>query len=514
MATAVALSLIALAWALVAAPRGYGEGDASELTLALALGGAPHPTGYPLYTLAGHAATAWLHSLGVAWPVAANAWSALGSAVAIFFLHRLGAAMAGERLPSRGTERRLLATIPLVPLLTQPIWSAAATTAEVTSWQAAWSLGAAWTAWRLAGDSTSHGAGAGAPLRSLQARLFLWGGVIGLGLAHHATSALLATPLTIWVIARLRGASPSAGPSGAPSRPGGGSFALSLAAGMALPLLSWGWIAYRASHPAAFQWPLLEPGLGGLIAHLTGRAYGGYLGGFHPSPADARLLASSIPWLALLLIALAVTLAASPRGPRRTFATAVGAALLAQGAFVLAYRVPDPSSHLVPILALGAIVLPDLAARIRARAGGAVAALAAAALLLALLPAWIGADLAAKAHAEETDRLVRDAWRRVPFERGLVVWNNDLYARLRAYQILEGSRPALLVEHPGVLTWPGPRRRFQEAHGFDPWNGATPTSDAMLAQLPDLAARAGGLPAIDFDVLLREAGAGDEGTSR
>jgi len=323
-----------------------------------------------------------------------------------------------------------------------------------------------------------------------------------LGAAHHATSVLVAAPLTLWIVARLL----------PPWRAGHGDRAhlgpalLPIALGLFLPLLSWGWIAYRAAHPAAFQWPLLEPGLTGLAGHLTGRAYGGYLGGFHPSPTEARLLLAALPWLALSLPAAAIAAATRERSPLRSFALAIGAALLAQAAFVLAYRVPDPSAHVLPILALASLWLPALAARLTARAGGTVAALVGAALLVALLPPWIGAALLAKRGAEETDRIVRSAWRSVPFDRGLVFWNNDLYARLRAYQILERNRPGLVVEHPGVLTWAGPRRRFQEARGFDPWNGTTPTSDAALADLPALAERAGGLPAIDFDVLIRRAG--------
>ena len=510
VAVGFALALAALGWGLAAAPRGYAEGDASELTLALALAGAPHPTGYPIYVLAGHAVTTALHALGVSWPVAANAWSAMGSAVAIFFLHRLALSLAGARLPARGATRALLSSLPLLPLLAQPIWNSAATAAEVTSWHVAWALGAAWLAWRLAGcDEGGLDAAPAAPER-LQGRFFAWGVVVGLGAAHHATFVLVAAPLTTWIAARRLPFWRARQGGLAALRPA----ALSLATGFLLPLLSWGWIAYRAAHPAAFQWPLLEPGLAGLAGHLTGKAYAGYVGGFHPSPAETRLLLTALPWLALSLPAAAIAAATRDRTPLRSFALAIGAAIVAQAAFVFAYRVPDPSAHVLPILALGSLWLPLLAARFAARAGRAVAALAGAALLVALLPPWIDSDLLAKRSAEETDRIVRAAWRSVPFDRGLVFWNNDLYARLRAYQILEGSRPSLLVEHPGVLSWSGPRQRFRDARGFDPWNGATPTSDAELALLPDLAEQAGGLPALDFDSLIRRAGGGAEDTSR
>lgn len=327
-----------------------------------------------------------------------------------------------------------------------------------------------------------------------------------MGAAHHATALLVGAPLTAWIAARHVSSWRGRSEVGASLPPA----LLSILLGMSLPLLSWGWIVYRAWNPAAFQWPLLEPGLAGLSAHLAGEAYRGYLGGFNPSAAETRQLVSALPWIGLSLPTAAMAMATRERSPARSFAITIGVAIVAQATFVLVYRVPDPSAHELPILALGSLWLPWLAARLAARAGPGVVALLGAAYLVALLPTWVSADLQAKRSAEETDRIVRAAWRSVPFDRGLVFWNNDLYARLRAYQILEGDRPGLLVLHPGVLTWAGPRRRFQEVQGFDPWNGVTPTSDADLARLPALAERAGGLPALDFDDLIRRAAGGAE----
>ena len=490
VALSFAAALAALAWGLLMAPRGYAEGDASEFTLALALAGVPHPTGYPLYTLAGHLATHLLHAIGVAWPVAANAWSALGSAVAAFFLARGAIALAGRESSgaNRGRSPALAFAVllPLVVLFVQPVWSDAASGAEVYTWHAAWIAAAGWIAWRLASRAE---AGALAPRAWLA-----WGLAIGAGLAHHATSILVSLPLTVWLLRRA-----------APPNTRG---VAALAAGALLPLASWGWIGYRALHPAAFQWPLLEPGIAGLLKHVSGRAYGGYLGGFHPSESDARLLVTALPFLALAVAATAAVASSGGDALRRSFVRVLAAAMAGQALFLLVYRVPDPAPHLLPILALGTLSLPAAALRLGRRAGGAVAALAAAALLLALLPPAIARDAETRDGAEATDRLVRAAWAGIPFERGLVVWNNDLYARLRAYQILEGSHPERIVVHPGVLSWPGPRRRFREAYGFDPWDGAAPTSEAGLAGLAAASARAGRMPAVDFDDAVRAARAG------
>ncbi len=80
---------IALAIYLALAPQVAGDKDAAEFTLVLGAGGVAHPSGYPLYTLLGHPFVVMLHAFGATWAYAANAWSALGGAVAVALLHRL-----------------------------------------------------------------------------------------------------------------------------------------------------------------------------------------------------------------------------------------------------------------------------------------------------------------------------------------------------------------------------------------------------------------------------------------
>ena len=82
---------------LALAPGVASEGDGGELTLALALGGVPHPTGYPIYVLLGRVFCATLHAAGISYWYAANAWSAAGAALAVFFLHALASRLGPAR---------------------------------------------------------------------------------------------------------------------------------------------------------------------------------------------------------------------------------------------------------------------------------------------------------------------------------------------------------------------------------------------------------------------------------
>ncbi|MBK6900077.1 MAG: DUF2723 domain-containing protein [bacterium] len=128
----------ALALYLLLAPPAVGDKDAAEFTLVLATRGVAHPTGYPLYTLLGHPFVALLHACGVGWAYAANAWSALGGAVAVALLHRLA-----RRLVADARGGAVLAWLPVLLFGPNPIWTFETTLAETGSWHVAWSCGAA-----------------------------------------------------------------------------------------------------------------------------------------------------------------------------------------------------------------------------------------------------------------------------------------------------------------------------------------------------------------------------------
>ncbi|MDO9170818.1 MAG: DUF2723 domain-containing protein, partial [bacterium] len=323
----------ALALYLVLAPPAVGDKDAAEFTLVLATRGIAHPTGYPLYTLLGHPFVSLLHACGVGWAYAANAWSALGGAVAVALLHRLA-----RRLVADGRGGAVLAWLPVLLFGLNPIWTFETTLAETGSWHVAWSCGAALLALRLLGRLDESAAVTGAGSRRGAAA---WGLVCGLGLAHHATALLLAAPLTLALAIPVRRRGLSAR-----------LFAPALA-GLLLPLLSYGFVAWRAFHPGTVQWPLLAPAWGAVLDHLRAAQYREFFGHFHPSSAQARFLALYVyPFLALSALAIGVAVRTAGPGPRRQLLLAIAAGCIIECAVTFSYGVADPSSYFLPILAL------------------------------------------------------------------------------------------------------------------------------------------------------------------
>lgn len=461
----------ALALYLSQAPPVSGDKDGSELTLVLATGGAAHPTGYPLYTLAGHAFAAIAHALGASFPWAANAWSAVGGAVAVFFLHALSARLVPDALDARPALRFAAALGPTALFALNPIWTYEATLAEVYSWHLAWALAACWVFHGLAARLSEPEPEA-APLPLDRAALG-WGLLCGLGAAHHATSIFVSAPLTV-VLAVL-----CVRDSRVQRRHAG----LAVAAAL-LPLTTLAFVAYRAAHPAAWGWPTLEPGWDGFFAHVTGAAYHGRLGHFAPSADQRELLASYVypflfPTLLLLVAGAVVTRDARVAWPLR----ALAAAAVLGVAHAFNYGVPDPSSYFLPAMAIASACILPAAASIataanldalrapRAQTGlAAVIALAA----LALTPGWIGTGDARRRVFVDLDREVHGMWADIPFDRAIVLFANDMAPRLVEYQLLRNEKPDIDVVNPLLLSHPTYRRRFTARHGFDPLEGVDP----------------------------------------
>ena len=440
-------------------PAVAGDKDSGEFAFVLATFGAAHPTGYPLYTLLGGLFVHALHAAGFAWAHAANLWSAELGAIAMALLYALTARLVRPVAGARGAA--WLAFLPPLAFGLNPLWTLETTLAEVNAMHLAWVAGAALAAGRVLeafarpGASTRARAGAG----------FAWGLVVGVGLAHHVTSVFFAAPLTLAVaVAAARG---GAGRLVAPVLAG--------ALGCALPLGSYAWIAWRASHPAAAQWPALEPGVRGLLDHVTGAQFRGFLGRFAPSPTQAALLAQHVyPWLGP---ALAGAVGAAFGRDDRAWSRALGLGVVLQVGYAFLYGVSDPATYFLPALAIGLVLALAGAARLGpVRRRGRALAVAAALALLVPATGDVRLALERRAAYERLDDLLRRMWAALPAGPSFVVWDDDMAVRLVALQALEGSRPDVEVVAPRHLTYPAARARFRARHGFDPLAGIAPTA--------------------------------------
>ena len=453
LAGAAALALY-LSWC----PAAAGDKDSPEFVVVLATLGLAHPTGYPLYTLLGHAFVSAAHAAGIAWALAANAWSALGGALAVGLLHALAArllAVAGVR----GRAAWLAALLPVAAFAANPVWTVETTVAEVNSWHLAWVAGATlFAVSALRRDPKLSD-------RTLMAGAVWWGLLCGAGLAHHRTSVWVMAPLTLALLARLRPAKPLAW--------------LAAIAGALLPLSAYGYVAWRGAHPAAAQWPAFEAGGEAFWEFVSGAGYAHYLGRFAPADSQRVLLAKYVfPWLAPALLSALVwpfTRSPAPRALRAGLAAVV----LMQTLYAFTYGVPDPVSYFLPSLALGLAVIPAvLAGFAPVRRFGHALATAAGLGVVAAGWTWPGVATGRAATFDDLERLSRSMWASIRHEQGFVLWEDDMWYRIRGYQLLEGEKPGLVVLNPVLLKHPRARRTFAAQHGFDPLDGL---SEAELA---------------------------------
>lgn len=453
------VALVGLTVYTVLCPPASGMGDSSEFALVLATNGVAHPTGYPLYTLFGHGFGVGLHALGVPWSFAAGLWSAVGGALALYFLHALGTDLIDEeQRVGRGT-RFLAALVPVSLFAFQPVVLGEATRAEVNAWGLAWACGAAFAFVRLV---VAIRAGRAASPPRARRGAALWGLLIGVGLAHHLTSALISVPLTaalIAILARRREFSAGLLPAAA-------------AAGL-LPVATYGIIAWRAWHPARVQWEWLEPGFAGVIAHVTGEQYRQFVGSFAPSPFQKELLASVVypflfPGLALLLFG-----ALRAKAERRIEWSALLAAAALVTIFTFRYGVPDPAPYFLPALALGvAAAAPAIATipRVGTRPGTVALGATCMAGLFLIVP-WLEDGRQERVATMEFERTIRSMWSAVPADTAIVSWTDDRFMRLVEYQVLRGEKPALVIFTPDMLYATPMRRRIRERFGVDPLEG-------------------------------------------
>jgi hypothetical protein len=467
------------ALALLVMPTAPGMGDSAEFVLALALAGIPHPTGYPLYTLLGHAFVVPLHALGLSWVVASILWSALGAAVAIGALTRVVQHVVATideqdaregRSPVDALARSVAIALPVAAFALHPVWIQAATITEVYTWNVALiALASAFALGRLRAIPSPARWSVAADLRDAAC----WGFLCGLCGAHHATSALFVLPLSAALIA----AWVKAGRWRA-------SLAIVAVAAALIPLASYLWISWRAAHPAAFQWPVgASPRA--LWMHMRASAYRYYLGHWAPAYREWwlirwTLLPAVLP--GLMLGALLVRRVAARPARWGLMALLLGAAL--QIAFIAKYGVPDPSMYFLPPLMVALLVPAPVLLGIARMTSSRVAVLLGGGIALVCLALTLPHAFAERRRLARVDADFRMAWASIPFDRGIVLWRDDHYQRFKMLQILEGQRTHLYVESPDMLIWPARRRAFTRELGFDPLAGVNLDTPDDIARIP------------------------------
>jgi hypothetical protein len=444
-----------------------GDGDCGELTLVLARGALAHPTGYPLYTMLGHGFAVAAHALGASWALAAALWSAVGASLAAYFLFRLADALIGPA-PGLGRPARLaLVSAAILFFALNPMVSFEATHAEVYSWHLAWVSGVALLFARIAG--TAFETRPEGPAGGSAGAWIAWGLACGAGLAHHSSALVVAAPLTLalvvlWLVKaprRLR-AAPLAIPAAL------------------VPLASYAFVFWKVRHPDPADWLHFERSAAGALAHVNAQLYESrVVGTFAPTPEQAAFLARWIhPWLAAGLVLGAIVALMQPRRSAGRFAAAAlaGAGAVA-GGLVFKLRVYDPSPYFLAPLALGASFLAVFPASLAGRAPPRARGLIAAAVLAAALATSVSWFLVGQTRKEtmvDLDSHVRAMWRAIPPGPGVVFWNDDMFQRLRAIQLLEGERTDLDVQFVDAFGSAVARSRFRERHGFDPLDGLPP----------------------------------------
>lgn len=454
----------------VLTPSVAGDKDSSEFILVLARLGTPHPTGYPLYTLLGHLFVLAVHALGVGWDRAGNLWSAVGGAAAMGLVH----ALAARLLTREGVSARSAAAVALLPVAAfalNPLVTMETTLAEVNAFHLAWVAGAMLvTLW--AGDALRRPECT--PERALRITVTA-SLVLGLGLAHHATSVFVIAPLALALIQQARAA-------GRWTRP----LAVVAVVAVVLPWCANLWTAWRAFHPIEPHWQSLAPSWAAWWRHVTGAEYRIYLGHFAPSEVQRHALDTYLwPWLAVAAVGMMVW-AWRARGTPGAFRIAWLVSALATFVYARSYGVPDPSSYFLPPLLLGLVPVP--AAFVGRRAIARPVALLAALALLAQDVAWFRlAQQRAEVYRAFEGRVL-GMWRAIPFDDGFVLWPSDMVHRLHKYQWLDGDRPGIDAINPIALTHEGPHAAFVARHGFDPADRAR--LEARLAANPPADPRA------------------------
>jgi hypothetical protein len=335
------LVALALALYLRTGARDLLPGDPGEFQTAAWRFGVAHATGYPLYLLGGGIWQRILGVGGISPAYALNLLSGFTAAAAVGLLY-----MAALRVaPGTAGIRRAGAVVGAAWLATMPTFWSQALVAEVYALHA---LFVALLLWIVAGWETEPDR----PLRPTQ--ILAPALVVGLSLAHHATTLLL-LPGLVWALWRQRMRLPRDGRTWL--------WALLLAAA---PLLLYLYIPLRAT-PTASPWffptlgaeqlALYGGGVRGFFDFVSGRSISV---GFYPAAqaleqvAVARQLWTihlALPGLVLAAIGL-YTLANTGRSTLLAF-SALSAALLQL--YNLFYAIGDILVYYIPLYVIAAL---------------------------------------------------------------------------------------------------------------------------------------------------------------
>ena len=408
------VGLCALVVYVALAPPHVVAADNAEFATLGALGGAAHPSGYPLYVL-------WLR----AWSWLPGTSPAHTAAIATAILGALSIAVLHAACRAWGA-RPTAATITVAVLGAAPIVLAYHSQAEVFAMNG---LVAALVVWLAAADGPLRGRWRGAAL----------GLVAGLGLANHLTCALVAPVGVLGVVRAARESRIT-------------SYGLAVL-GLAIGLLPYGYLMV-ADGPAS--WGTVSTPAA-LVATILRREYGGFhlVPGGPPVPwtasvaACAATIGRSWRWaFAIAGVAMLGIRIWRPVGESRRGWALLAASFVLAGPVLTSQFNIEPRGiglyicqrfHLLPtvLLAVPVAAAVDLACARWPRPGlaRALAALGFAALSLAALPRL------SRVHSAAMELGVRNLLRALPADAIAVVISEDQCLGGRYLQLTRGERP-------------------------------------------------------------------------
>jgi hypothetical protein len=409
-------------YAALASPH-LVDGDNAEFATLAAIGGRPHPSGYPLYVL-------WL-----------RVWSWLpgnpahAGALATAILGALAVVAVHAACRAWGA-RPLAATIAATVFAAAPVIVRYHSEAEVFALN---NLVVALVVWLAA----AHG-----PLRGMR-RAAALGVVAGLGLSNHLTCALVAPLGVLGVVRAAREARPTA-------------FAVAIA-GLAVGLVPYAYL-FAADGPAS--WGRMDTA-GDLIAMITRRDYGvtSLMTGGADVPWTASLGALVVTlaraWLWLPAVAgvamLGVRIARPVGEPRAGWLCLALSFVVAGPVLMLRFNI-DPHGvgrdicerfHMLPLLVLA---IP-ISAALEIGCARVTRAPLAMVLCVPVFAALIAIDLPrlAAVHTPAVELGVRNTLRALPPFAIAVVTGDDQCFGARYLQLARGERPDVAVLCAGLL---------------------------------------------------------------